>query len=324
MAILVYTENFDGKFKKSAYELLTYAGEIGKLTGTSVVAVTFGDLSDDNLKELQKYGASKIIKITNTELKSFSAQAYTEAFAQVAKANSAQIIVFGNNPSGRAISSRLAVKMDAGIVPAATELPVSVSPFTVKKRAYSGKAFADMVIKSDIKIISLSQNSFKVIENPVTAEIESFTANLAADLFTAKSIEVVKNTGTLSVTDAEILVSGGRGLKGPENWGMIEECAKILGAATCCSRPVTDLDWRPHHEHVGQTGKVVAPNLYIAVGISGAVQHLAGVNGSKVMVAINIDPEAPFFESADYGIVGDAFEVMPKFNEALKKFKEGN
>jgi len=324
MSILIYTENFNGKFKKATYELVTYANEIAKQASTDVIALTIGDVAEDNLKELYKYGAGKVLTVKNAELNNFSAQACGVVIEQAAKANNSDIILFGNNPSGRAISSRLAVRMDAGMIPAVTELPSSLSPFTVKKRAYSGKAFADMVISSDVKVLSLNQNSFRVEESPVDGVIEEFTADLSGDLFGAKSIEVVKNTGTLSVTDADVLVSGGRGLKGPENWGLIEETAEILGAATCCSRPVTDLDWRPHHEHVGQTGKVVAPDLYIAVGISGAVQHLAGVNGSKVMVAINTDADAPFFESADYGIIGDAFEVMPKLNAALRKFKEGN
>lgn len=324
MAILVYTENFDGKFKKSTFELLSYGKEIAKVVDSEVVAVTIGNVDTDVLNELAKYGASKIVSVKNSELKDFSAQAHASAIQQVAKANNTDIIIFGNNPNGKSISSRVAVKMDAGLIPSAVDVPTSISPFTVRKKAYSGKAFADMTISSDVKVVTLTQNSFKVIESPVTTSVEDFTAEISETMFGAKPTEVVKASGKLSVTDAEILVSGGRGLKGPENWGMLEEMAEILGAATCCSRPVTDLDWRPHHEHVGQTGKVVAPDLYIAIGISGAVQHLAGVNGSKVLVAINTDKDAPFFESADYGIIGDAFEVVPKLNEAFKKFKAGN
>ena len=324
MAVLIYTQNYDGKFKKSVFELVTYGKALADQIGTETVAVTTGKLDDATLKELGKYGASKVISITNEELNDFSAQAYSAAIEQVAKNINADILVFGNNPYGRAVAPRLAVKLNAGLAAGVVSLPSSISPFTVKKRAYSGKAFADLVIKSDVKIITLNQNSYKVEENPVDIATEEFTAEIPEGAFNVKPVEVIKSSGKLSVTDAEILVSGGRGLKGPENWGMIEEMAELLGAGTSCSRPVSDLGWRPHSEHVGQTGKVVAPNLYIAIGISGAIQHLAGVNGSKVMVAINTDPEAPFFEAADYGIVGDAFEVVPKLNEAFKKFKAEN
>ncbi|NPA68603.1 MAG: electron transfer flavoprotein subunit alpha/FixB family protein [Chlorobi bacterium] len=324
MAVLIYTQNYDGKFKKSVFELVTYGKSVADMLGTDVVAVTTGNIDDNTAKELGKYGASKIVKITNSELNDFSAQAYASAIEQVAKNTDAEVIVFGNNPHGRAIAPRLSVKLTAGFVAGAVALPSSTSPFTVRKRVYSGKAFADVLIKTDKKIISLNQNSYKTEENPVDAGVEEFTAEIPANAYAVKPVEVIKSGGKLSVTDAEILVSGGRGLKGPENWGMIEEMAEILGAGTSCSRPVSDLGWRPHSEHVGQTGKVVAPNLYIAVGISGAIQHLAGVNGSKVMVCINTDPDAPFFEAADYGIIGDAFEVVPKLNEAFKKFKAEN
>ncbi len=324
MAVLIYTQNYDGKFKKSTFELVTYGAAAAKELGTDVIAVTTGKLDDNTLKELGKYGASKVISVTNDELNDFSEQAYASAIEQVAKNVNAELIVFGNNPYGRAVAPRLAVKLNAGLAAGVVALPSSTAPFTVKKRAYSGKAFADIVIKSDVKIVTLNQNSYKIEENPVDITTEEFTAEIPAGAYAVKPIEVVKSGDKLSVTDAEILVSGGRGLKGPENWGMVEEMAEILGAGTSCSRPVSDLDWRPHEEHVGQTGKVVAPNLYIAIGISGAIQHLAGVNGSKVMVVINTDPDAPFFEAADYGIVGDAFEVVPKLNEAFKKFKAEN
>ena len=320
MAVLIYTENFDGKFKKSSYELVSYGVEIAKQQGTDAVAVTMGDIDEASLKELGKYGAKKVFKVGNAELKDFSAQAYTAVIQQVAEKNNADVLIFGNNPSGRAIAPRLAVEMNAGLAAAVVAIPSSLSPFTVKKRAYSGKAFADVVVNSDVKVITLSQNSYKIVEAPADIAIEDFTAEIPANAYSVKPVEVVKNTGKLSVTDADILVSAGRGLKAAENWGMIEEMAEILGAGLSCSRPVSDLGWRSHDEHVGQTGKVVAPNLYIAVGISGAVQHLAGVNGSKVMVCINTDSDAPFFEAADYGIVGDAFDVVPRLNEAFKKF----
>ncbi len=324
MAVLIYTQNYDGKFKKSVFELVTYGAAAAKEMNTDAIAVTTGKLDETTLKELGKYGASKVISVTNNELNDFSEQAYASVIEQVAKKNDADLIVLGNNPYGRAVAPRLAVKLNAGLAAGVVALPSSISPFTVKKRVYSGKAFADIVIKSDVKIITLNQNSYKIEENPTDIVTEDFTAEIPDGAYAVKPIEVVKSSDKLSVTDAEILVSGGRGLKGPENWGMIEEMAEILGAVTSCSRTVSDLDWRPHEEHVGQTGKVVAPNLYIAIGISGAIQHLAGVNGSKVMVVINTDPDAPFFEAADYGIIGDAFEVVPKLNAAFKKFKEEN
>jgi electron transfer flavoprotein alpha subunit len=324
MAILIYTQNYEGKFKKSVFELVSYGVEIAKTSGTEVYAVTIGKLDEGTLKELGKYGAQKVYCVNNAELKDFSAQAYTAVIHQVANKCAADVIIFGNNPQGRAVAPRLAVKANAGLAAGVMALPSSLSPFTVKKRAYSGKAFADVVIKSDMKVLTLSQNSFKVAESPVNITIEEFTAEIPSGAYAVKPIEMIKSAGKLSVTDAEILVSAGRGLKGPENWKMIEDLAEVLGAGTSCSRPVSDLGWRSHDEHVGQTGKVVAPNLYIAVGISGAVQHLAGVNGSKVMVCINTDADAPFFEAADYGIVGDAFEVVPKLIDALKKFKAEN
>ncbi len=324
MAVLIYTQNFEGKFKKSAFELATYGAATAQELGTELIALTAGKADAGVLEELGKYGVSKVINLTNEELKDFSAQAFAAAVQQVAEKENASLIVFGNNPFGRAVAPRLSVKLNAGLAAGVVALPSSTAPFTVRKRVYSGKAFADIVLKSDIKILTLNQNSFKTEEKPTEISIEEFAAEIPADAYTIKPTEFVKSSGKLSVTDAEILVSGGRGLKGPENWGMIEEMAEILGAGTSCSRPVSDLDWRPHSEHVGQTGKVVAPNLYIAIGISGAIQHLAGVNGSKVMVVINNDNEAPFFEAADYGIVGDAFEVVPKLNAAFKKFKEDN
>lgn len=319
MAVLIYTENFEGKFKKSTYELVSYGAEIAKQEGTDAIAVTIGNADEASLKELGKYGAKKVFKVGNSELNDFSAQAYTSVIEQVASNTSANIIVFGNNPSGRAIAPRLAVKMDAGLAAGVVALPSSLSPFTVKKRAFSGNAFADVTVNSEVKIVTLSQNSYKIVELGGDITIEEFTAEIPANSYAVKPIEVVKSTGKLSVTDADILVSAGRGLKAAENWGMVEEMADILGAGLSCSRPVSDLGWRSHDEHVGQTGKVVSPNLYIAIGISGAVQHLAGVNSSKVMVCINTDADAPFFEAADYGIVGDAFDVVPKMNEAFKK-----
>ncbi len=322
MSILVYTENWEGKFKKSTYELLSYGNEIAKMMNTELIALTIGEVADDELKSLGNYGATKVLKITDSKLDAFTAKSYTKAIASAIEKTNAKVVIFSNNVSGKAISPRLAVKLDAAMAAGVMDLPSSTEPFMVRKRVYSGKAFADYELEADIKILTLNTNSFKIIENAKDIQIEGLSVDIADSDIAAKPSSVEKATGQLLITEAEILVSGGRGLKGPENWGMVEEMAEILGGGTCCSRPVADLEWRPHHEHVGQTGKVVAPNLYIAIGISGAIQHLAGVNGSKVMVAINTDPEAPFFEAADYGIVGDAFQVVPKLNEALRKFKE--
>ncbi len=321
MSILIYTENFEGKFKKSTFELASYGNEIAKRTGTEVVAITIGKVSIDALNELGKYGVQKVLVVKNSELNDFSVKAYSVAIEQAAKAVKAEVIIFGNNPSGRAIAPNISVKLNAGLAPGVVDLPSSIKPFTVRKKAYSGKVTVDFVISTDIKVLTLTQNSYKVIESETEISISNFDVNIPAGLYNAKPIKTVMNTGKLSVTDADVLVSGGRGLKGPENWKMVEEMAEILNAATCCSRPVSDLEWRPHHEHVGQTGKVVAPDLYIALGISGAVQHLAGVNGSKVIVAINTDADAPIFEAADYGIIGDVLDVVPKLNTALRQFK---
>ena len=322
MSILVYTENWEGKFKKSTYELLSYGSEIAKMMNVELIALTIGEVGDNELKNLGSYGANKVLKISDDKLGAFTAKSYTKAILTAVENVAAKVVIFSNNVSGKAVSPRLAVKLDAALAAGVMDLPSSVSPFTVRKRVYSGKAFADYELDADVKILTLNTNSFQIIENQKEIAIESLPVNIADSDLSAKPQSVEKTTGQMVITEAEILISGGRGLKGPENWGMVEEMAEILGAGTCCSRPVADLDWRPHHEHVGQTGKVVAPNLYIAIGISGAIQHLAGVNGSKVMVAINTDPEAPFFEAADYGIVGDAFQVVPKLNEALRKFKE--
>lgn len=319
---MVYIENFDGKFKKSGYELLSYGRELATMMNCNIVAATIGNVDNDELKTLGKYGAEKAIKIINPELKAFTAKAYSKALQSVAEKSMAKVVLFANNFSGKAIAPRLAIKLDAALATGVVQLPQSKGPFIVRKKVYSGKAFADYELNSDVKILTLSPNSFKIAENNKEVTIEEITVGIPEKDLATSPQTTERISGELPVTDAEILVSAGRGLKSPDNWEMIEEMANILGAATCCSRPVADLEWRPHHEHVGQTGQVVAPNLYIAIGISGAIQHLAGVNGSKVMVAINIDPEAPFFEAADYGIVGDAFEVVPKLNEALKKFKQ--
>ncbi|MCX2477588.1 electron transfer flavoprotein subunit alpha/FixB family protein [Pedobacter sp. MC2016-15] len=319
MSVLVYVEQVDGKFKKSVFEAVSYAKAIAAQTGTTLSALSIGEVSETELQELGKYGAEKILSVTTTELKKFVNQAYAAVVAEAAQKEGADIIVLSNSFSGKGLAPRVAVKLKAGLVDGAIELPkTDGGKFLVKKTAFSGKAFAVTELTSAVKVIALNPNAFGVKESPATPVVEAFSPAVQAGDLTAIVKEIVRATDKVSLPDAELVVSAGRGLKGPENWGMIEELAGLLGAATACSKPVSDADWRPHAEHVGQTGIAISPNLYIAIGISGAIQHLAGVSSSKVIVVINKDPEAPFFKVADYGIVGDAFEVVPKLIEALK------
>ena len=321
MSVLVYTENWDGKFKKFTYELLSYANQIAKDAGTDLVAVSVGNVSDDELKTLGKYGASKVYNVNDAKFNTMISQAFTKAISEVADKESANIIVFANTYTGRSVAPRVAVRLDAGLVAGCTELPQSIEPFIVKKKAYSGKAFADVKVSADKKILTFNQNSYKIEEDAKDIAIEVFAPATSDADFKAKSIDVMKASDKLDVGDAEILVAGGRGLKTKEKFEVLDQMAEAIGAncTVACSKPVADLDWRPHHEHVGQTGKVVAPNLYFAIGISGAIQHLAGVNSSKVIVAVNTDKDAPIFEAADYGIIGDAFEVVPRLIDAIKE-----
>ncbi|MDB5110019.1 MAG: electron transfer flavoprotein subunit alpha [Mucilaginibacter sp.] len=322
MSVLVYAENAGGKFKKSIFEAVSYARAIADQNSTSLTAVSIGDVKADELALLAKYGADKILNISNDKLKNFVNQAYASVIAEAAKNQGADIIVLSNSFSGRGLAPRLGVKMEAGVADGAVALPEQTNgKFTIKKTAFSGKAFALVELTSANKVIALLPNSFKVTEANKTAQIEDFNVETKASDFKAMLKEIVRSTDKVSLPDAEIVVSGGRGLKGPENWRMIEELAEILGAATACSKPVSDAGWRPHSEHVGQTGITVSPNLYIAIGISGAIQHLAGISSSKVIVVINKDAEAPFFKVADYGIIGDAFEIVPKLISAIKEYK---
>lgn len=322
MSVLIYTENADGKFKKSTFEAVSYARAIADQNNTSLIAISIGDVSSNELNSLAKYGADKILNVANAQLKNFVNQAYASIIAEAAKKQSADIVVLSNSFSGRGLAPRLGVKLDAGVVDGAVTLPEqNGGKFTVKKTAFSGKAFAVVELTSPNKVIALTPNSYKIVETAKPAQIEDFSIEAKASDFKAMLKEIVRSTDKVSLPDAEIVVSGGRGLKGPENWGMIEELADLLGAATACSKPVSDAGWRPHSEHVGQTGIAVSPNLYIAIGISGAIQHLAGISSSKVIVVINKDAEAPFFKVADYGIVGDAFEVVPKLIAAIKEHK---
>jgi len=322
MSVLVYAENAGGKFKKSVYEAVSYARAIADQNNTTLTAISIGDVSADELSALATYGANKILNVSAANLKNFVNQAYASVIAEAAEAEQADVVVISNTFSGRGLAPRVAVKLGAGIADGAVSLPETTGgKFIIKKTAFSGKAFALVELTSTNKVIALIPNSYKVTETPTGAKAEDFSVETKESDFKAMLKEIIKSADKVSLPDAEIVVSAGRGLKGPENWGMIEELAGLLGAATACSKPVSDAGWRPHSEHVGQTGIAVSPNLYIAIGISGAIQHLAGISSSKVIVVINKDAEAPFYKVADYGIVGDAFEIVPKLIDAVKAYK---
>ncbi|HSN09332.1 MAG TPA: electron transfer flavoprotein subunit alpha/FixB family protein [Hanamia sp.] len=318
MSVLIFLDQADGKIKKNSFEAASYGAKIAENLNTSAEGLVLGSIQDD-LKVLGKYGLKKVYNVKEESLNNFDDKVFTQVIAEAAKKADSKVIVFSNNFNGKAIAPRLSVRLKAGLVSGATELPETSNGFKVKKSVFSGKAFSNVSIKTDIKIISLNANAFKILEGEGSAEVEELSVEIPASKVKIK--EVNKVSGEIPLSEAELVVSGGRGLKGPENWNIVTDLAKALGAATSCSRPVSDSDWRPHHEHVGQTGLTIAPNLYFAIGISGAIQHLAGVNRSKTIVVINKDPEAPFFKAADYGIVGDAFEVVPKITEAVKKLK---
>ena len=319
MSVLIFIDTAeDGHVKKASLEVLSYGAKVAEQLSTTAEGVVLGPVTA-NLADLGKYGVKKIHHINNEALAHFDAQVETKLIAQVAEATGATVIVFSNNVDGKAIAPRLSVRLKAGLVAGAVALPDTSNGFTVKKNVFSGKAFANISLTTDKKIIALNPNAYKITEGEGTAEVVPFAASV--DTARVKTLTVNKASGEVPLTEAEVVVSAGRGMKGPENWGIVEDLAHALHAATACSRPVADAHWRPHNEHVGQTGIAIAPNLYIAIGISGAIQHLAGVNRSKVIVVINKDPEAPFFKAADYGIVGDAFEVVPKLTAAIKKLK---
>ncbi|HEY8387009.1 MAG TPA: electron transfer flavoprotein subunit alpha/FixB family protein [Parasegetibacter sp.] len=322
MPVLVYIDHADGQIKKTSLEAACYAAKVAEMSGTTAEGIVLGKIQDDP-SSLGKYGISKVHHADNADFNHLDAQVYTKAVADAVEATGADIIIFSHNISGKAIAPRLSARLKAGLVTGAVAVPETTSGFVVKKSVFSGKAFAKVTINSAKKIVSVNPNSYSV-EAKGEGSAEVVSLNLTAAPSKVKLVSTSKVTGEIPLTEAERVVSGGRGLKGPENWGMIEELAKLLDAALACSRPVADVHWRPHHEHVGQTGIAIAPNLYIAIGISGAIQHLAGVNRSKVIVVINKDPEAPFFKAADYGIVGDAFEVVPKLIEAVKQLKSAN
>lgn len=320
MSVLFLVESVNGQVKKNTLEAAFYASKVAAQLGTEAIGVALGTVENSALAELGEYGATKVLHVTDASLDAFDSGVYSSVVAQVAQAAGANVVVISQTSLGKAVAPRLSVKLQAGIVPGAVALPDTTNGFVVKKGAFSGKAFAYVKVDTAVKIVGLVPNAFGAIKGSGAATVENTSANIPAS--GVKVLEVSRATGDrLPLPEAELVVSAGRGMKGPENWGIIEDLADVLGATTACSRPVADVGWRPHHEHVGQTGVAIRPDLYIAIGISGAIQHLAGVNQSKVIVVINKDPEAPFFKAADYGIVGDAFEVVPKLTEALKKFK---
>ena len=318
MSVLIFLDQSDGHIKKNSFEAASYGAKLAENLNTSAEGIVLG-MVNDGLGALGRYGLKKIHTVKNDALNNFDDEVFTHIISEVAKNTDAKVIIFSNNFNGKAIAPRLSVRLKAGLVSGAVALPETSNGFVVKKSVFSGKAFANISIKTEIKIISLNANAYKISEGEGMAEVTELNVEIPESRVKIKAVNKV--SGEIPLAEAALVVSGGRGLKGPENWGIVTDLAKALGAATSCSRPVSDSDWRPHHEHVGQTGLTIAPNLYFAIGISGAIQHLAGVNRSKTIVVINKDPEAPFFKAADYGIVGDAFEVVPKITEAVKKLK---
>ena len=321
MSVLIYTETENGAFKKSAFEVASYGSKLAAEMGTEAIAIA---INPDSPETLGTYGISKVLRVGESRLSPFNARATASMLRQATSASGASVIVTSSSTDAKYTASLLAGMLKAGYVNNVVSLPEGTDPLVVKRTAFSNKGFAFTELKGEPAIIGVSNNAFGAHENEVTAEVQDFQPELSDSDFGVTSVSVDKVTDKVTIADAEIVVSGGRGLKGPENWGMVEDLAEVLGAATACSKPVSDLGWRPHSEHVGQTGKPVASNLYIAIGISGAIQHLAGVNASKTKVVINTDPEAPFFKAADYGVVGDAFEVVPELIEKLKEFKAEN
>jgi len=319
MSILVYTENWDGKFKKLSFELVSYASAVAKEMGSTVTALSIGNVADDELNRLGNYGAAKVLNVADDHFSTLDNRALAKAVVAAAQNEDTKVVIFSHNNLGKAIAPRVAVKLDGGLVSGVTAMPISTDPFVVKKKVFTGKAFANVQINAEIRVLTFSQNSFEVIETGGSANIEAFDPKVGDGDFSTSVNETNKITGKVLLGDAEIVISGGRGMKSGDNWGELEELADLLGAGMACSRPVSDEGWRSHDEHVGQTGKIIAPNLYFALGISGAIQHLGGVSSSKIIVAVNKDPEAPIFESADYGIVGDVFKVLPQLIEGVKE-----
>jgi len=322
MSILIYIEHWDGKFKKSSYELVSYAYAMAKQMQTNMYGLVLGNAEASEIDKLAEYGLENVININHNAFKVLDNQLFTDVLAKVAEKVQANVFLFAHNNTGKALSSRLAARLKAGLVSGVVALPDSISPFIIRKKLFTGKATAQVKANTEKVVLTLSQNAFGVFENKVTLNKISADVQVNEALAQTKLLDTQKFTAKVLLIDAEIVVSGGRGLKGPENWGVVEELADVLGAATACTRPVSDEGWRPHHEHVGQTGKIIAPMLYIACGISGAIQHVAGVSSSKYIIAINKDAEAPIFEAADYGIVGDVMQVLPELTKKIKEIKK--
>ena len=321
MSVLVYTENWDGRFKKLSHELVSYAAGVAQMAGGTVTALSIGNVDQDELSALGSYGASRVLNAASPS-KGLDNQVYAGIIAAAMEKTGSKILVMAHNNTGKALAPRLSVRLKAGLASGVTALPESISPLVVRKKVFSGKAFCKVEVTTGSAILTLSQNSYEINETGGSASIETFEAGIDAAAARTTIKDVQKQEGKLLLTDAEVVVSGGRGMKSPDNWGPIEELAGVLGAATACSRPVSDEGWRPHEEHTGQTGKIIAPNLYMAFGISGAIQHLAGVSSSKCIVAVNTDKDAPIFEAADYGIVGDALKVLPRLIEEIRAARE--
>lgn len=319
MSVLVYAESSEGKFKKIAFEATSYGKKVAEQLDTNLVVLT---INAENASELNAYGAEKILAAKNENFNNLSAKQNANLIQQAVEQENASVVIISSSVTGLSIAPMLAVNLNAGYASNVVDLPSSISPFMVKRKAFSSKGFNHTQINTEIKVIGLAKNSFGLVENSSNASIEDFNPSLIESGITVTSVD--KASGKVTIADADVVISGGRGLKGPENWHMIEDLADVLDAATACSKPVSDMGWRPHSEHVGQTGKPVSSNLYVAIGISGAIQHLAGINSSKVKVVINTDEEAPFFKAADYGVIGDAFEVVPELIEKLKSFKAQN
>jgi electron transfer flavoprotein alpha subunit len=322
MAVLVYAESWNGSFKKATFEAVSYAAQLATKLGTEAIALTIAN--SDDATQLGKYGVKKVLTLASDSLANFNNQAYSNAIIAAAEKTNADTIVISNTNNGKSVAPIIAAKREASLITNVLELPSSINPFTVKRKTFSSKAFAKFSTDATKKVISITPNAQNITETDATVSVESFDYIVTESDKRLSSISIDRATGKIALTEAEFVVSAGRGLKGPENWTIVEDLADLLGAATACSKPVSDIGWRPHGEHVGQTGIAINPELYIAIGISGAIQHLAGVNSSKNIVVINTDPEAPFFKAADYGIVGDAFEVVPKLIDAVKTFKANN
>lgn len=319
MAVLVFADVLDGKVTKSSLEAVHYGSKVAAEMGTDNVVVSYGNADEAALADLGKFGASKVL--VNRSVSDMDSAKLARLVVAAKEATGADVIVFSQDYTGKSVSPLVSAKLKAGLVAGAVDYPNLTDGFVVKKSVFSGKAFAEVKVNTDVKVIAIIPNAVGKEEGEGSAAVEEFSADLGDSRITVKEVKLESSGDMIPLPEAELVVSAGRGLKGPENWGIVEDLADILGATTACSRPVADIGWRPHHEHVGQTGIAIRPDLYIAAGISGAIQHLAGVNGSKVIVVVNTDPEAPFFKAADYGVVGDAFEVLPKLTEALRKFK---